>query len=62
MRKHLLAILMAAMLLMAAASIAEACIPNEPWYQPCGWFGTEECVCSCNSQGVPYGCMKLNAS
>lgn len=59
MRRHLLAIPLAATLVLTGAAIAEACYPGQPWYQTCGWFGTQVCVCHCNSQGEPWGCRLL---
>lgn len=64
MRRHLLAVPLALALLAGGASIANACIPGYSWYQPCGIFGTKECVCDCygttGGEGIPVNCRELS--
>jgi hypothetical protein len=60
-----LAMPLAATLLVSAAGIANACTAGQPWYEPCGLFGTRECVCDCYGQtdqdnGIPVNCRPIN--
>ena len=67
-RKHMLsrislAVPLAAMLIVTGASVAYSCTPHVFWYQPCGVFGTSECVCNCygttGGEGIPVNCREL---
>lgn len=59
MRRHILAVPLSLALLGASVSIANACTPGMPWYQPCGWFGTVECVCDCSGYIGPTNCRPI---